>query len=188
MHHGTCVTHLPWCMPGSLTRGFLWIRWRGKRSRHSRRIRNPLIFLSGKRSTGLLFSRFTYPTRIICMMFQDLSLVVRTAFGALGQTFAPLCWSTFDNGTQNKLVRWFCKVGFIKFRTDFHGISICMLMNLVMYNMYIHRRISACVIAFSPFEYLVNWFKYFSFSFPIHTLVTIRGWYMYLEKVLEVTA
>ena len=21
MHHGTCVTHVPWCMPGSLTRG-----------------------------------------------------------------------------------------------------------------------------------------------------------------------
>ena len=41
MHHGTCVTHVPWCMPGSLTRGFLWNRWRGKRSRHSRRMRNP---------------------------------------------------------------------------------------------------------------------------------------------------
>ena len=41
MHHGTCVTHVPWCMRGSLTRGFLWSRWRGKRSRHSRRIRNP---------------------------------------------------------------------------------------------------------------------------------------------------
>ena len=24
MHHGTCVTHVPWCMPGSLTCGFLW--------------------------------------------------------------------------------------------------------------------------------------------------------------------
>ena len=28
VHHGTCVTHVPWCMPGSLTSGFLWIRWR----------------------------------------------------------------------------------------------------------------------------------------------------------------
>ena len=26
MHHGTCVTHVPWCMPGSLTSGFLWSR------------------------------------------------------------------------------------------------------------------------------------------------------------------
>ena len=33
MHHGTCVTHVPWCMPGSLTSGFLWSRWRGKRTR-----------------------------------------------------------------------------------------------------------------------------------------------------------
>ena len=24
MHHGTCVMHVPWCMPGSLTSGFLW--------------------------------------------------------------------------------------------------------------------------------------------------------------------
>ena len=29
MHHGTCVTHVPWCMPGSLTSGFLWNRRRG---------------------------------------------------------------------------------------------------------------------------------------------------------------
>ena len=30
MHYGTCVTHVPWCMPGSLTNGFLWKRRRGK--------------------------------------------------------------------------------------------------------------------------------------------------------------
>ena len=24
IHHGTCVTYVPWCMPGSLTSGFLW--------------------------------------------------------------------------------------------------------------------------------------------------------------------
>ena len=30
MHHGTCVTHVPWCMPGSLTSVFLWSQWRGK--------------------------------------------------------------------------------------------------------------------------------------------------------------
>ena len=29
-HHGTCVTHVPWCMPGSLTSGFLWSRRWGK--------------------------------------------------------------------------------------------------------------------------------------------------------------
>ena len=35
MHHGTCVTHVPWCMPGLITTGFLWSRCRGSRSRHS---------------------------------------------------------------------------------------------------------------------------------------------------------
>ena len=29
MHHGTCVTHVQWCMPGSLISSFLWSRWRG---------------------------------------------------------------------------------------------------------------------------------------------------------------
>ena len=49
MHQGTCVTHVPWCMPGSLTSGFLWNRWRGKRSRHSRCMRNPRFYVSSKR-------------------------------------------------------------------------------------------------------------------------------------------
>ena len=50
MHHGTCVTHVPWCMPGSLTGGFLWSRWLGKRSRLSRCMRNPQFYVSGKRT------------------------------------------------------------------------------------------------------------------------------------------
>ena len=49
MHHGTCVTHVPWCMPGSLNCGFLWSWWRGKRSRHYRCMRNPQFYVSGKR-------------------------------------------------------------------------------------------------------------------------------------------
>ena len=50
MHHDTSVTHVPWCMPGSLTSGFLWSQWRGKCSRYSRRMRNPQFYVSGKRS------------------------------------------------------------------------------------------------------------------------------------------
>ena len=30
MHYSTCVTHVPWCMPGSLTTGFLWSRRRAE--------------------------------------------------------------------------------------------------------------------------------------------------------------
>ena len=49
MHH---VTHVPWCMPGSLTSCFIWSRWRGRRSRHSRRMHNPRFCVSGKRPVG----------------------------------------------------------------------------------------------------------------------------------------
>ena len=49
MHHGTCVTHVPWCMPGSLTRGFLWSWWRGKLSQHSRSMRHQRFYVFGKR-------------------------------------------------------------------------------------------------------------------------------------------
>ena len=49
MHHSTCVTHVPWCMLGSLTSDFPWSRWRGKHSRHFRRMRNPQFYVSGKR-------------------------------------------------------------------------------------------------------------------------------------------
>ena len=31
MLHGTCVMHVPWCILGSLTSGFIWSQWRGKR-------------------------------------------------------------------------------------------------------------------------------------------------------------
>ena len=53
MHHGICVMHVPWCMPGSLTSGFLWSRWREKRSRHSRCMCNPQFYVSDKRPVGL---------------------------------------------------------------------------------------------------------------------------------------
>ena len=51
MHHGTCMAHVPRCMPGSLTSGFRWSRRRGKRSLHSRRMRNQRFYVSGKRPT-----------------------------------------------------------------------------------------------------------------------------------------
>ena len=49
MHRDMCVTHVLWCIPESLTRGFLWSRWRGKRSWHSRHMRNLQFYVSGKR-------------------------------------------------------------------------------------------------------------------------------------------
>ena len=53
MHHGTCVTHGPWCMPGSPTSGFLWSQWRGKSFRYSRCKHNPQFYVFGKRTMSL---------------------------------------------------------------------------------------------------------------------------------------
>ena len=49
MHHSTCVTHMPWCIPGSLSSFFLWSLWWGKRSPHLLRKRNPQLYVSCKR-------------------------------------------------------------------------------------------------------------------------------------------
>ena len=44
----TCITARAWRFPLNSS-GFLWIRWRAKRSRQSRRMRNPQFYVSGKR-------------------------------------------------------------------------------------------------------------------------------------------
>ena len=50
MHHGTCVTHVPWCMPGSLTSGFIWSRWRKKTTFPAFAVHvQPKFYISGKR-------------------------------------------------------------------------------------------------------------------------------------------
>ena len=69
MHYGTCMTHVPWCMPGSLTSGVCGSRCRGKRSRHSRRMRNPQFYVSGKgpmtgRFNGFLWTAWQHPQEI----------------------------------------------------------------------------------------------------------------------------
>ena len=46
MHHGTCVTHVLWCMPGSLTSRLFWSQWQGKRSQHPQHMRNPQFYVS----------------------------------------------------------------------------------------------------------------------------------------------
>ena len=49
MHRGTSVKHVPWCMLGSLTSGFLWSQLRRKRSQHSHRMHNLQFYVSDKR-------------------------------------------------------------------------------------------------------------------------------------------
>ena len=56
MHHSTCIAHLPWSM---IHVEIANPRWREKRSLHSRRMRNPQFYESGKRATDVYvnFSR-----------------------------------------------------------------------------------------------------------------------------------
>ena len=61
MHHGTCVTHVPWCITGSLTSCILWSRWRGKR--HSRCMRNTQLYVSDKRPMLMGRGRMGYIAR-----------------------------------------------------------------------------------------------------------------------------
>ena len=83
MHHGTCVTHVPWCMPGSLSSGFLCSRWRGKRSRHSRRMRNQQFCVSGKRpifaNGGLFWLSIVTSPQLTCDFTRTRDTVIVTA-------------------------------------------------------------------------------------------------------------
>ena len=79
MHHGSCVTHVPWCIPGLLTSDFLWRWWRGKRSRHSQRMRNPqfCVYLVRGPCTGFLWDSWvTQPTRFFLLWYHRVLLVV----------------------------------------------------------------------------------------------------------------
>ena len=68
MHHATCDTHVPWCMPGSLTSGLLWSRWQRRHSRNSWRMRNPQLYISCKRHVPyLLCSDCIMPFHLIFM-------------------------------------------------------------------------------------------------------------------------
>ena len=50
MHHGTCVTHVPWCMPGSLTSVFFFLKSVARNTIPAFPcMRNPQFCISGKR-------------------------------------------------------------------------------------------------------------------------------------------
>ena len=88
MHHGMCVTHVPWCMLGLLTSGFLWRRWWGKTSRHSRRMRNPQFYVSGKRPMlRPLWADKWYQTK----MFVSLIIIQFRNHQLLGSCYHHVC-------------------------------------------------------------------------------------------------
>ena len=86
MHHGTCVTHVPWCMSGSLNRG-----GGGKRSRHSRRMRNSQFYVSGKRPmAGMRLTRDKWwqaTTDLGVSFVADLWLIFKLSYNDIGKGY-----------------------------------------------------------------------------------------------------
>ena len=114
MHHGTCVTHVPWCMPGPLTSGFFWSRWRGRCSRHSRLMRNPQYYVSVK--TGpmslimicrlVVYHNSTLTTPSSLWPYHPFQLYIFSCFNASAlEIFVPILrpyflsklWATYCN-------------------------------------------------------------------------------------------
>ena len=109
VHHGTCVTHVPWCMTGSITSGFLWSRWRGKRSRHSRRMRNPQFYVSGKRPMPITDTVWKIPAIIgvksnIATSYPNSNQVV--AINYAHETKAVLFWPVRNFGSDQLVSSW----------------------------------------------------------------------------------
>ena len=99
MHHGMCVTDVPWCMPGSLSSGFIWNRWRGKHSRHSRRMHNPQFYVFGKRPIERWVHVFIFSFHLHMPMFAAflthyiVYLAKRTGVSKSGRNYIRHCLS-----------------------------------------------------------------------------------------------
>ena len=96
----TCITTRAGCMPESLTSSFLWSQWREKRSRHSRRMRNPQFKVSGKR-----------PIDDISKLIQVMAWCRQATSHCLNQiclTMVTFDKNTLGNGNpfRRKLIQW----------------------------------------------------------------------------------
>ena len=83
IHHGTSVTHVPWCMTVSVTSGFLWSQWQGKRYRHSRNICNPQFSVSGKRPMQKEFKMERSLEKIHSCNYRNVMATERTPYVAI---------------------------------------------------------------------------------------------------------
>ena len=99
MHHGRCVTHVPWCMPGSLTSDLLWRRWRGKRSRYSRCMPNRQFYVTGKNVKISIRENidFHIPWYSLCY-----EIIAMYGFKSLSDNKPPLKFYTNSESIQKK--------------------------------------------------------------------------------------
>ena len=74
MHHGTCVTHVPWCISGSLTQ-------------HSRRMRNTQFYVSGKAHWALTHWHLKKLTANLKILFSNTYLYKALEWDVFHRTF-----------------------------------------------------------------------------------------------------
>ena len=162
MHHGTCVTR---CMSGSLTRGGL-----GKRSQHSRRMRNPQFYVSGKSPIHTIFlkryasSLVSYSWRIWAQFY---AYVFKTHFANQPRK-AYKCQSHRMLPRYLKLLQICCS-NFISF---YHCIMV--LQEIIIVGSGLHSVYSMCCIEYRwcftgtwlyMYDDVINW-KYLPRHWP----------------------
>ena len=110
MHYGTCVTHVPWCRPGSLTGGFVRSLWRGKCSWHSRRTRNSPFYESGKKPAQMRSSSFCVRFKVYHIVGETLlKLIFHILCGFFGSKIYLIIFSVAMLSKTNLSVVSCCK-------------------------------------------------------------------------------
>ena len=125
MHHGTCVTHVPWSMPGSLTSGFLWSRSQGKRSRHSQHKRNLRFNVTGMRPmvTACCEHAFDIPELLFTKRADVLPLGLEAA--RFGFNLFRSLWSLTGTSTAPRCCRDACQISerYDHYNTQYRGFE-----------------------------------------------------------------
>ena len=134
-HHGTCVTHVPWCMSVSLSSGFLWSRWQRKGYRHSWRMRNPQFYVSGKNPMADINILLMLPSSMQCL---QICLPILSNY---------YLWNRFVEQSKNVIAI------FQRYSLDSFQIYMRIHSN-VRYELFLTWRI-VCVLRFIP--YLNSW-------------------------------
>ena len=114
MHHCTCITHVPWCMPGSLTSGFLWSQRREKTFPAFPAHAQPAILLKRKSPMELLGSLCLYekllgPTKFtVQLLHLSIELLVPCTAVANHLTMTVGIWVRSRNFGCLVTCTWFC--------------------------------------------------------------------------------
>ena len=91
---------VPWCMPGSVTSGLLWSRWRGKRSRYSRRMCKPAILRFWLEAHDVCVTVVEYIQKCTPFVLSWISFWIgRECFTHYLQVYFPNTWTVMQSTT-----------------------------------------------------------------------------------------